>query len=386
MSRECLQDTDCNGTLVCFVNVSWLDESIESRCGCGNWNIYVGEDCQGLGPGAIYMLVVAVMTGLIALAAFIMTSSFVVQAFRRDRRTMFSVFNTTALALSLSFGAMVVWRGTVAHKALTPEEVNLIQTENLNVNRKVHSTFLLETGAITISMIFGVIALLNLSLSWIETARSLSKFTPVGEKRLKRYKIVIAVVDLIWIVLASVLYAQSSALVFFAAAPIFVILASVYAYGAARFAPLISRLVSPSKVHVFNGSSEVYAVLLRSIKGSALLICFGVVLTLSGGLAWALLSIIPEQGWREVSPDGAISPVLITNEIIPLGAMVALLGVTYFLHSTKVAGKRKRDLKSQDQNLKSLATPHATAGSGTPIGSPSGGQAGGGGVTSEIPE
>lgn len=307
------------------------------------------------------MLLAAVITGLIALAGFVVACSFVVRSVRQEKRLSVTVSNTTALCLALAFGAMVVWRGTIAHKALTPEEVTLIQTENLNTNRKVHSTFLLETGAITVSMVFGVIALLNLSLSWIETARSISKFSLAGERRVKRYKIFIAVVDLFWIVAASVLYSQSSALVFFAAAPVFLIMATVYAYGASRFAPLISRLISPSDIKVLNSSSEVYVGVLRSIKASAILICVGVVITLGAGAAWALLSIIPEQGWREVSPDGAISPVLVTNELIPFGAQIALFAVNYFLYSTIVANSKRAKILSQRESQEgSDPTPHAS--------------------------
>lgn len=354
-----VEDKDCPDPKVCFVNVSWLlEEGVESDCLCGNWNSFIGEDCLGFGPGAIYYICSVCVTMLMALFGFSLSIWTWVELWKQHN-IRFNTQVTTNAFTALAFLFIISWRCVTMIKTTTPEDITLLVTENLQEERKQHSTRYLEFVMIYLSVVFGLLAAINISLNWIDIAMSARRLSKSSEIALSRYRFLAIASEALWAVLSAVLFAQSAALVFVGAAPLLLLLVVSYGYGGWRMTRMLKRIDAEN-------SNSKFAALSQRITLTVNLMISGTILLLIGGTSYTLLVLIPEEGWKEVSPYGKISPVLITNETFPFTITWLVLSVQYFLWSNSISpisradsvananSVSERTTKSKEQEANSL--------------------------------
>eukprot|EP00924_Labyrinthula_sp_SR-Ha-C_P007670 snap_masked-scaffold_42-processed-gene-2.3-mRNA-1 protein AED:1.00 eAED:1.00 QI:0/0/0/0/1/1/2/0/463 len=92
-----------------------------------------------------------------------------------------------------------------------------------------------------------------------------------------------------------------------------------------------SKFLSTALTRVeFNGDKEKFEAMRRSIRFTTICLFVGCVVLYGCGIAYALMSFL-NGGWKYYSPEKQISPVMATNEGIPLGILIAYFGVVQYL-------------------------------------------------------
>lgn len=345
----CTIDTDCNGTLVCYLKSPWLvEQGLESKCSCGGWNAYAGEDCLALGPGAIFLAASTIFTLVLGIVGAILTAQIIIQRIRQDGQVKFSQMLFTACFLLLSFFSYIGWRVCTLLKAITPQYNTLLVTENFYPNRKDHTIRFIHAAFVAATVCCFVVSYLSISLSWVEIAQKALHFSRSGKQMARRWTILIVTLELLIILVGSIgfIVVGSTAFTLVIGAPLLLFVSLTYLYGQARLLPLLKRMVRDEDQQRIASR----AALIQRIKLTTrllLLAMFGIFV--SAG-AYSGLVYLPEGGWRGVSPDGQISPVIVMVELLPLFTVFGAFVMCWFLSRTLIL-RRTSEMKTRHTTM-----------------------------------
>lgn len=340
-TNECQFDTDCDGTLVCIKDVSWLDDDYESKCDCDGWFGFSGENCTEFGPGATYYMTSACIQLVLALGCLTVCTVIIVRAFKADKLKGNAAIGTLALATLASVLA-VCWRAVIIYILSThTDRFGEITIESYGrENVKQHPTANFEERAIIgLTIVFALAAAMNISLIWINTATKAAKLTQ--KDQMANYRKAIIGLEIFWVIGAGTLFiiGGGGAFVFYLGALYIVIICSSYWWGERKLIPLLESM---------GAGTGKYGRIVKNIRITTLYIYVGGGILLVAGIAYSVMSVIKDN--REYSPSGQISPVMATNELLPLGVIIATMGVIRYLFFSIATGNTSSSKRVTNNN------------------------------------
>mmetsp|Transcript_7066 Transcript_7066/g.8140 ORF Transcript_7066/g.8140 Transcript_7066/m.8140 type:complete len:360 (-) Transcript_7066:206-1285(-) len=329
-TNNCTTDLDCPlQQQLCYVDVDWL-ETGESLCFCETWHGWTGNDCNEYGPGAIFYAILVSASLLILLVGFV----FSLKAFSMLRSSKLLKRNSAVLTLLLNtfaFATAIGWRASVLAVIFTPEKAGEITgTDNGVDDRKLHPLQNnVEKVFIGVTAVLAISAALNICIVWIQTALNTKAFRNRDNRGLEVLRKVVIVLQVIWIITCVVLIQNAaSTLLLVAAAYIFIVM-GLYFYGRHQ----IVKVLEGFNDYSGGGTSSVADSLKSNINKICCSVVVGAIFVIVGGGIYSILSIID---WRNFSEPDSVSPVMVTNECIPLGVTVILFGVLRYMYASVV--------------------------------------------------
>mmetsp|Transcript_16616 Transcript_16616/g.26950 ORF Transcript_16616/g.26950 Transcript_16616/m.26950 type:complete len:249 (-) Transcript_16616:690-1436(-) len=206
---SCSNDLECPSTMSCYRNVSWDKETeLHGKCYCVTEFGWVGDGCTQLGPTSILMLTITFLLLVVLLGLFVsvvrnMCIAFPKQVFREKNRDLIVAMLYVLISVIFFF----ILKVCEAVALLTPTD--LILTSDDGVEYRTHRLFDVKFYfPIAVLGFLGTgLALLRLSLLWLQVAKSATKMNELGY-RLKVYKYCAIAFELLFFVSELVLIAM----------------------------------------------------------------------------------------------------------------------------------------------------------------------------------
>ena len=311
-----------------------------------------------MGPGANYLAFTSTVMMILAVFATYLTALVIVQRVRQDGQLKYSQMMSTAIALFLSLLGFIGWRICTLIRAVTPELNTMFVTENLFPNRKDHVVRFANAAFVALTVCFFVVAYLGLSLSWIEIAQRVVKFTSSGEQSARRWTAVIVTLEVLVLLagLIGYLLVGSTAFTLILGAPLLLFVSLSYMYGQYRLIPLLKGMVRGEDHRKITSQSS----LVWRIRRTTRLLLVAMLGIFISGFFYAGLVYFPEGGWRGVSPDGQVSPVLVINEVLPAFALFGAFVLRWFLSRSIIISARTTRLETKTSTVISTVTRRST--------------------------
>ncbi|GBG28011.1 Hypothetical Protein FCC1311_042342 [Hondaea fermentalgiana] len=182
----CEQDVGvngCAGPYVCFVNATW-NENV-SLCTCSLWYGWRGEQCLEFSGPTFFIIISAGLQGLLGVLALVVALDGIVKYVRFiglqiNTQVLTMVFIGAALTM------LVGWRAVSIAIASTPQ-LYVLETVSNNQGRS-HTYIFGERSLLSATLCFGTLALLNISLVWVEVALQSSRVTQKTFSGLTSYR------------------------------------------------------------------------------------------------------------------------------------------------------------------------------------------------------
>ncbi|GBG28012.1 Hypothetical Protein FCC1311_042352 [Hondaea fermentalgiana] len=367
----CTEDTGdagCAAPFVCFVNASWNDDT--SICTCSHWYGWSGEDCTQL-SGASYFLVSS--AGLQALAGTLalLVATVVLIAYVRTNGLKPNVQAATMLMIWLSLFSLICWRATIIAITLTPSRNKL--EAKANDEGRIHELVPVERAMISMTLCFGTLGLLNVSLIWVQVALLSRRMTHSLSRGLTSYRRTVYVFETVWVLGLIVLNAlgYTGIITIFAAPFIFFMIIS-FAYGSFKMTSLLADIYKSSSQQ--NGETvptdegfakagkgepststyraKQYNSLIWLIRRTAIRVVVCLILAFLSAGAYAGMTILPELGQRStIDPDVVVHTVVLFNEGIPFFILCALISVLFYLRINILRPLRNRSTKAASNDV-----------------------------------
>lgn len=400
---ECQIDADCSNEtfLLCYYSeYPWVNSSAGNVCGCNSWFGWVGDECDELGRGSYVFLASTIISGIQGLIGLLlgfhtllllfkiitkddskkrsvrrkssaedMTTTVVssrqpaVSARKKGKQgKLFNSINFTTLVTFLALLCYTAWRFLMLALVLTPTNFALREEDSIEGLAKAHFLEVdVERYLVLVTGVFLCLALLNLSLVWIDNVKKIQTLTKSNNDKVVRYRKFLIFLELLWVVLFFVLSPATAA-----ALVILILLISAISYGIAvhymrklykslygdfptkkkrRTSMLESdenalRMRRQSKMD----SSYALETLIGRMTAARRRIVIGSLIGIFGSVLYLALSI--SSSWREYSEPGMISAPMVGNELLSFGLGFNLLAVIIFLHqsATKPISGKGRSL------------------------------------------
>jgi len=237
--------------------------------------------------------------------------------------------------LIIAWLGAIGWRLSIIVLVLTPKDFGEL-TSAYGEQRKTHPIQLsYEFVFILISMSFGLLSAFNLTLMWLNFAKSISTFQrdPIVE----RFRNIIISLQVLLVVGMIITFPISPAATIFLGAPYAVFLIIGFCYGQKRLIPLIVDL----ERGLVPGMQHKYDRLISNIRICSRFIFGGLFVFFAAGFLYTYYIL---TDWREYSQPNEISSAMAANEIVPLGFFIGLFGcVLYMDASTQPTGSSRNE-------------------------------------------
>lgn len=239
---SCSDDFDCKLGLLCYRDVTWLPANVSSLCGCNMWEGMVGSDCTGLSQqsGAILFIVTAVFLGAalaLAVNVWLLWSIACAPQLRH-----WSTQSVTLVFAFISLLGLCEWRACRFAAIFYPNSV--YGPEALpHISFKVNIPVLAEKVGLSLAVLFGLLAALNLSIRWIEVARTSAHMVNMDSSLWGENKRKIWLFQLLFCVVLSLAVGLGKFdVAIFAALPLLIFVFSTFVYALVKFNAILMLL------------------------------------------------------------------------------------------------------------------------------------------------
>jgi len=329
-------------------NATWNNG--ETLCACTVWYGWSGPDCANFTSQTYFLLSSTVFQGILALILTSIGGFGVFQFYRKNGRKINAQILTLGLIVFTCF-FIACWRWTVFAITLRPGD-NTLEAE-ANDEDKIPLLVPVERLFIGFSLCFAVVAILNVSLLWIQVAKQSKAMSRNMSRNLLIFRRTIFVLEAVLIIVVVGAFASgNTGLAGFGAFPFLLIIIFTYGYGAIRMTDVLTRA---KKLHSGNSGGEVesatserYNELVQGIKKTAVRICILLVCAMICAFAWAGPTVFGAQ--RDyLDPNRSIQWIVLANEGIPF---FMLLSMTVLLQYTR--GNIRRSSASVQSSVSSF--------------------------------
>lgn len=203
---DCLKDADCEGVLVCYLNVSWgaeLGFGDGSFCECDyfyGWQQSADGLCSSLSLQSYTLIVSSSLQIALVLVALAFAARGTARVLFGSGPVEWDASTTTLLFLDGAFFGIFVRRVAGLAITATPERnTRLVASFGID-DIKAHEFLPLERTGLIFTYGFTVLACLNVSWMWLQVAASSRKLSRKANKNISQYIRALLVLEVVWVV------------------------------------------------------------------------------------------------------------------------------------------------------------------------------------------
>lgn len=123
MSDSCRNDLDCEGTQVCYVNISWLPNKSD-LCQCSTFYGWEGANCSDYGPGSYFQLASASCQFFCAILLLFL-SLLLYSKIKQQEKKCCSIPMRVFFFMVLGLVSLAIWRVVSIVVVLSPDDLTL---------------------------------------------------------------------------------------------------------------------------------------------------------------------------------------------------------------------------------------------------------------------
>lgn len=294
-------------------------------------------ECLGFGIGAKYYVADTAVQITLSLVGFIWFLSIAFIARKQNKLGN----NTATYTIALGTGTMLMFllnRTVVMVKIFTPEDYDSCCNFVLNEPRKFHRLRYVEITFLLAGGVLALLTLVNVALSWLDTALKTAKLNMSGKsqvKNLRRFYNGLEVVSVITIIILLFVNVGFSSFIVILA---YIIIVASFVYSERKIYPLLSTLKSSE-----GGVSSSYGVLLHQIRVTTYSIAVLGLVLLTGAAIYLYTNLAGNRDWKDFTPPDEISLNLLGNAWISLGWELVTLPIAWFLWKRNKAASTVKD-------------------------------------------